>query len=320
MCLYSKIIKNKKFTANKKNGGVIPTVNDERTLYVPVGCGNCMECRKQKANGWRVRLMEEIKHKKNGIFVTLTFSNESIIEITKSIRKLSGYELDNEIATKAIRRFLERWRKKYKKSVHHWMITELGHNGTENIHLHGIIWTDIDPEEIRKLWKYGFVWLSTENKGYVNEETINYIVKYVTKKDDKHTEYKSKILCSNNIGKGYIGTENSKKNRYNGDKTIETYRTKRGMKIGLPVYYRNKIYTDEEREKLWITKLNEQIRWVDGIKVDISKNENEYYKLLKEAQKKNKKLKFGSSKINWEKRKYENERRNIMYKKRGQKS
>ncbi len=316
MCLYPKIIEKKKYKAKKKKGGVIPAINDKRTLYVPVGCGNCMEYRKQKANAWRVRLMEEIKENKNGVFVTLTFSNESIKELTKGIRKLSGYELDNEIATVAVRRFLERWRKKYKKSVRHWLITELGHNGTENVHIHGIIWTDKDAEEIKRIWNYGYTWLSTDNKGWVNEGTVNYIVKYVTKRDDKHKEYKSKILTSNGIGSGYMKTWNSKRNIYKEEGTEEEYKTKKGLKIGLPIYYRNKIYTEEEREKLWIEKLDKNERWVDGNRIDVSENEEEYYRALRTARERNRELGFGSSEINWERRKYENERRNINYKKR----
>ena len=38
--------------------------------------------------------------------------------------------------------------KNKQKSVRHWLITELGHNGTENIHLHGIIWTNKNIEAI----------------------------------------------------------------------------------------------------------------------------------------------------------------------------
>ena len=142
MCLYPKLIANPKYRANKKNGGIIPAVFDNRILQVPIGCGNCIECRKKKKREWQIRLYEECEENKNGIFVTLTFSNESIRELGKEIKNLDGYERDNAIATLAVRRFLERWRKKHKKSVRHWLITELGHNGTENIHLHGIIWTD----------------------------------------------------------------------------------------------------------------------------------------------------------------------------------
>ena len=70
MCLYPRLIQNKKYIANKKNGGIIPAVSDKRVLAVPIGCGKCMECLKQKGREWQVRLMEEIKSSKNGIFVT----------------------------------------------------------------------------------------------------------------------------------------------------------------------------------------------------------------------------------------------------------
>ena len=73
-----------------------------------------------------------------------------------------GYNRDNAIAKLGVRRFLERWRKENKKSVRHWLTTELGGNGTENIHLHGIIWTDKTSEYISRIWKYGFTWLSND--------------------------------------------------------------------------------------------------------------------------------------------------------------
>ena len=84
-------------------------------------------------------------------------------------------------------------------------MTELGHNGTENIHLHGIIWTKEDAKKIRKQWKNGFVWLGNQNSygqitNYVNSKTVNYIIKYITKIDEQHKAYQPKILCSKGIG------------------------------------------------------------------------------------------------------------------------
>ena len=120
MCLYPKLIKNKKYTRTKKNGGNIPAVTDERTLFVPVGCGKCIECMKQKSRAWQVRLYEEIRENNTGKFVTLTFNNESLKELTKIYKKeYKDYKKieENEIATIAVRRFLERWRKKYKKAL-----------------------------------------------------------------------------------------------------------------------------------------------------------------------------------------------------------
>ncbi len=317
MCLYPKLIKNRKYVANKKNKGVIPQVKDKRVLYVPVACGNCMECRKAKATQWKVRLNEEIRHNKNGKFITLTFSDEQLEKIENEIKGIEGYELDNEVATIGMRRFLERWRKKYKKSCRHWFVTELGQTKTERIHMHGILFTNESTDTIQKIWKYGHIW----EGDYVNEKTVNYIVKYVNKVDKLHENYKSKILTSKGIGKQYIKRDDAKNNSYKEGKTNETYKTRKGTKLGLPIYYRNNIYTEEEREKLWLEKLDKEERWVDGSKVSVKNGDEDYYKLLKIARDKNKRLGYGDNNINWDKRRYENNKRNMLKKgrKRGNK-
>ena len=161
MCLYPRLMPNPKYKANQKNGGIIPQYKDERTLIVPIGCGKCIECKKQKAREWQIRLTEDVKYKTNGVFVTLTFNNKTIRTLDKEIdKKIQGYERDNQIAIIAVKRFRERWRKRTGKSPRHWLITELGHQGTQRIHLHGIIWTD-EREYIEKQWGYGYVWIQT---------------------------------------------------------------------------------------------------------------------------------------------------------------
>ena len=81
---------------------------------------------------WGVRLMEEIKsNPKNIIFAMLTFSEESL-------KKLEYDEKEsNKARQKAINLFRKRWWKKYKKPLKHWLITEMGHDNTKRIHLHG---------------------------------------------------------------------------------------------------------------------------------------------------------------------------------------
>lgn len=335
MCLYPEIMLNPKYRANKKNKGVIPLMRDPRVKYVPIGCQECIECRKQKARSWQVRLLEDIKQHRNGKFVTFTFSDESIAElcehyITKKtnkgikyeiqIKELSGYEKDNAIATKAMRLFNERWRKTYGKAIRHWMVTELGHNGTKNIHIHGIVWTNESLNNVEAHWKYGFVWKGKTMQGriinYVNERTVTYIVKYVNKIDEENRLYKSKILTSPGIGANYIGKHDWKKNKFNGKQTIETYRTSTGHKIAMPIYWRNKTWSEEEREQLWIFKLDKQERWVCGERVDISNGEEEYYQLLKHYRHKNRLLGYGDGKKNWERQQYEEQRRELMIKKR----
>ena len=246
MCLYPRLIQNRKYTKTKKNGGKIPAVTDLRTTKVSVGCQNCIECRKQKAREWQIRLSEDIKELKNGIFVTLTFNTKSLIELSKGINA-EGYALDNAIAKKAVRRFLERWRKKHKTSVKHWLVTELGHEGTERIHMHGIIFTN-KIDDVKNIWKYGIVHIGQ----WVNEQTVNYCVKYVSKIDKDHKGYVPKILCSKGLGSNYLKRYDSNINEFKGNKTNEYYVLKNGRKVNLPKYYRNKIYSDEQKEELWI--------------------------------------------------------------------
>ena len=306
MCLYPKLIKNRKYVSNKKNGGDVPKVKDMRVLMVPVGCGKCMECRKQKARQWQVRLQEDIRINKNAKFVTYTFSDHELQKLDNEVKELQGYDRDNEICRIAVRRYTERWRKKYKKTLRHWLVTELGATATERVHMHGIVWSQ-EVEDIKKIWKYGSVWIGQ----YVSAKTINYMVKYVNKVDKHHKEYTSKIFTSKGIGKEYLERVDSKRNKYRSGETIETYTTRDGSKLALPIYYRNKIYSEDEREKLWLEKLDKKERWVCGVKVDISKNDNEYYKVLEEMRRKNHRLGYGDDSKNWTLKKYESSRRNL---------
>lgn len=316
MCLYPTIIQNPKFRANKGNNYNPPKCEDIRMQLIPIGCGNCIECRRQNSRQWQVRLNEEIKVTPNGNMVTLTFNDEELEKLSELATKELKIDKseENEIAKIAVRRFLERWRKKYGKSVKHWLVTELGHTNTERIHLHGIIWTE-HKDDIKNIWKYGYVTLGNGSTNYVNERTINYIVKYITKLDSDHKGYKAKILCSSGIGANYINTINSNHNKYTGKQTDESYITPTGTKLNLPIYYRNKIYTEKEREELWINKIDKGIRYICGDKVNIAANEKNYETLLTYHQRINKRLGYGDKSKEWSKEQYREERKRLKRKK-----
>lgn len=302
MCLYPRLIRNRRYLPNKKNGGVPPICNDHRKLMVPVGCGVCKECLQQKSNQWRIRLYEELKLYTNCLFVTLTFSPESLKDIS------TKYEIKslNAIAGQAVRLFLERWRKRYKKSIRHWLITELGENESERIHLHGILYsnTEITKTELETIWQYGVVDVGE----YCTLQTINYITKYITKTDFKHKGYVPVILCSSGIGKTY--TERpiiSQIHQFNDKKTIEYYRYPNGTKCNLPIYYRNKLFTEEQREELWINRLNQNKRYVLGVEINDTNTidgEDRYFRVLKKAQEKNIQAGYGDNTKEWQKKEY----------------
>lgn len=314
MCLYPRLINNPKYKENKKNGGNIPIPRDPRTIFLPVPCGHCMECHRKKKNEWKIRLTEEIKDNKNGLFVTLTFSNESIKELTEEIwanEIIEGYNLDNTISTIATRRYLERERKATGKSKRHWLITEIGHNGTENIHLHGIIW-NTEKWDINALittterWQYGYIYPRNERelkKAYTTGRTINYISKYINKRDIEHKEYEPIILTSSGIGAGYI--ENKRWS------TKDFYITESGHKMGMPQYYRNKLLTEEQKEIEWIKKLDENTRYVNKKKIKIDKKYDEYIKAVQYERIKNVELGYKNSYTDIEQKEYENKIRII---------
>lgn len=314
MCLYPKLIQNKKYLPNKKNNYNPPICDDERKKFVPAGCGKCIECMKQKKREWQVRLTEELKTCNNAIFITLSFSEESLVKLEKYI-KHNDFKIDieeNDIATTAIRLFLERWRKRYKKSVKHWLITELGHENTERIHIHGILFnTNINTTELTKIWQYGIIYIGD----YVGLKTINYITKYCTKIDQKHKGYTPKIMVTPGIGAGYMNRIDWKNNIYKENSTNECYQLPTGQKIALPVYYRNKIYTENEREKLWIKKLDKEIRYICGEKINIKNGEEQYENILKWHQEKNKRLGYGDDTREWSKEEYRKQRNKIKYEK-----
>ena len=70
--------------------------------------------------------------------------------------------------------------------------------------------------------------------------------------DEKHPKFRGKVLCSSGIGSGYLKREDAKRHVYTPGKTNESYRMRNGGKLNLPIYYRNKIFTEQEREKLFL--------------------------------------------------------------------
>ena len=102
----------------------------------------------------------------------------------------------------------------------------------------------------------------------------------------------------------YTKREDANNHKYTKGETNETYRLRNGAKINLPIYYRNKLYTEEERELLWIQKLNKGEVYVMGEKIDIN-DEILYKETLKYYQQRCKQI-HGDNPEEWEEQKYLN--------------
>lgn len=295
MCLYTKYIENPKYKPTRKNGYNPPELKDPRLKYVPAKCGRCIECRKEKQRTWMVRLMEELKADNKCYFVTLTFNDEQYEYLRRKlgIKSEPNDEENNTICTEAVNMYMDliRWHNKGRKYVKHWFITERGED-FGRIHLHGLMWCS---KSLIGLWKFGY-WYTGQ---YVNEVTVRYVTKYMLKIPEKYPNFIGKVMCSKGIGSRYGQSKNCKLwNTYRGKNTKETYKLPNGREINLPQYYRDKIYTDEQKEKLWIQKQERGYRYICGEKVS-TENTELWENLTKYYQERAKKL-YHENPIEWD--------------------
>lgn len=322
---------NKKYTVTEKNGGRVPLppvigkdekgndIYDERVLKVEIPCGQCEECREQKSREWQVRLNEELKNWNYKYMVTLTFDNKSLKELLfkKKIKEC------NAACGYAIRHCLEYWRKDHKKSLKHWFISEMGHEGTERIHMHGIIFSN-EPleykiEEVKnngflarwKYWKYGLIHIGT----YCNERTINYIVKYVTKIDNDHKGFIGQIFTSPGMGKNFLDNLYTNIYKYRKNASIDYYRLNNGSKVKLPTYYKNKLYNENERELIWRDYMDTGDTTIKGVIYKKNITNHELENITTKAKEINSKNGYGSDSKEWRKREYNITARMILHQK-----
>lgn len=276
MCYFPIKVLNKRFVPTKKNGYNPPECPDERLRYITAECGHCFECRKKKRNMWRIRMKEQKKDTPTGVFFTGTMSPKRYDEI----KKRYNIEDDNEIATKALRLFLERIRKETRKSIKHWVVTEKGHRNTRRIHIHGLFFDTIGigKYKLERLLKRNWIDGYSYNGYSTSEKCINYISKYMTKRDEANPEFVGKVLASPGLGMGY--TERNKRyHTYKGKDTNEKYVNYNGTTETLPRYYKEKLWTEEERQNLWIIKETNGIKWIGKQKFDTRSEEGErWYK------------------------------------------
>lgn len=78
-----------------------------------------------------------------------------------------------------------------------------------------------------------------------------------------------------------------------------------GGKLNLPIYYRNKLFTEEEREKLFLDKIEKGIVYVLGIKIDLKTEESRYMGVLVSERERCERL-YHDNPEDWDKRKYLN--------------
>ena len=66
----------------------------------------------------------------------------------------------------------------------------------------------------------------------------------------------------------------------------------------------------------WLNRLDKEERYVLGTRIDVSKDDKIYWATVEYARQKNKRLGYGDDEKDWDRIRYENERRKLIYEKR----
>lgn len=160
-----------------KSGGVLST-----KFQLP--CGQCLGCRIDRSRQWAARCVHEASLYINNCFITLTYSDEVGVPVTK--------EGLNTLNKRDFVLFLKRLRKVYGNGIRFFHCGEYGDN-FERPHHHAclfnhdfhdkVYWKTSGSnrlyisEELKKLWPYGYHLI-----GSVTPESAAYCAGYIEKK------------------------------------------------------------------------------------------------------------------------------------------
>lgn len=208
---------------------------------VTVPCGKCPNCLKRRASGWSFRLAQQEKVSMCSHFLTLTYDTRKV-PITER-----GYlTLDK----RDVQLFMKRLRKAHGKGYPKLVYYCCGEYGgkTWRPHYHMILF-NAKVELIQEAWQNGDV-----HFGEVNGASVGYTLKYMTKEakvpqhqnDDRIPEFS---LMSKGIGSNYL-TEAMLAWHHAALVDRMYCNLPDGRKVSMPRYYKEKIYSDEERERI----------------------------------------------------------------------
>lgn len=203
-----------------------------------VPCGRCLECRKLRVNSWYIRLLNEKNSSISANFCTFTLDDDHL-----------DYS-DNGLLTldySVFQRFVKRLRKldKSEKSIKYFAVGEYGEK-TFRPHFHAIIFNVKDVTNFEKSWNLGHVHI-----GKVQDASIFYTLKYALKtsfrskdKDPDDDRKPEKALMSKGLGLSFLTPEMLKHYKDDVSRPVTMLGNK---KIGLPRYYRDKIFSESEK-------------------------------------------------------------------------
>lgn len=203
--------------------------NDGSLVDVP--CSRCGFCLQNKRKEWSFRLQKEARYHESAFFATLTYSDENLIWANDCSGR--SYPV---LHKPDFQLFMKRLRFKQSKitdkKIKYYAVGEYGSN-TNRPHYHALLFS-MEPKlvnQLNEIWGEGF-----SHVGSVNNDSIDYITKYVVNKhDQKHYLVPPFACISNGIGLQHF------KDNISLYKRDDIVTNQRGYKQKLPRYYRDKL-------------------------------------------------------------------------------
>ena len=212
------------------------------SIRIPVDCGKCGACRYNRRADWSFRLAEEAKHSINSFFLTLTYDEQHVP--ISDYESLTLRKRDLQLFHKRIRKLsTQLWDRKFR----YYSVGEYG-TTTNRPHYHSIIFNlhNGARAELASKWGHGHVRIDT-----VNTARIHYITKYHVNYDKHHSKELGRepefAVMSRNPGIGAQYIDRCK----DWNRNQEAYFVmNNGFKQRMPRFFKEKIFSPEEREIL----------------------------------------------------------------------
>ncbi|TYT29967.1 rolling circle replication-associated protein [Elizabethkingia anophelis] len=238
----------------KKTGA---SSNSYVTQQVP--CNKCLECRKRRTNSWFARLTEQLKVSDTAFFVTLTYDDMYLPFSPNGLMTLDYRDFQL---------FMKRARKLQKKKISYFLVGEYG-SQTHRPHYHAIVFDVDNISKFLNEWRKGHT-----HAGTVTHKSIYYTLKYCTKSvvddsKDKPSDSKFTVELDDGASVSYLISSDSDDDRkpekalmskalglshlttsiiaYYKDDVTRNFSLLGGRTIPLPRYYRDKVFSDDEK-------------------------------------------------------------------------
>lgn len=209
-----------------------PLYLSKNGLTVP--CGHCNFCLSNRRADWSFRLYQENKVSQSAHFLTLTY-DDSTIPIGDECYSLCKND---------VQLFTKRLRKENGSKLRYYTVGEYG-TKTDRPHYHSIMF-NLDQRTVAKLpqiWSLGLT-----HVGEVNSASIHYVTKYVVngKTESKGREPPFCLMSRKpGIGSHYTSTHLN----YHRD-AMRYYSKQKGIYQRLPRYFKDKMFTKDERSEM----------------------------------------------------------------------